>query len=408
MEPRFRARFNAAYDDSFYAGYVRAFEARLGCAIPYRVAETPFFIPDLLRDRLAKHAREILDLVLEPSVVSEMKAAIPAEFDVPRIDALPNCVQIDFAIVQNPDGSLDGRVVELQAFPSLYALMVINLEVIKRALRERMPDDDRDWSIFYGRMNTSSFVEKFRRAVVADEDPDHVVLLDLDPPKQKTYPDFVATKMLIDVDAECPTRLIKEGRSLYRMKAGRKIPVRRIYNRIVFDELAKAKVELPFRYTEDLDVSWCSHPNWYWVISKYSLPRLTHAAVPRARTLEALGADIPHNLEDYVLKPLFSFAGGGVKVDVSRKDIDEIPGDQRSGWLLQEKITYHPGIPMANGEGNVKAEVRMMFLRAPGQEKPELSLNLVRLSRGAMLGVDQNRNLTWVGGGIGLFDGSGA
>lgn len=408
MEPSFRSRFNAAYDESFYTSYVRAFEARLGCAIPYRVAETPFFIPDQLRDRLARHAREILDLVLEPAIVSQMKAAIPAEYDVPRIDESPNCVQIDFAITQNADGTLDGRVVELQAFPSLYALMAVNLEVIKEALRKRVPELDRDWSIYYGGMSTASFVEKLRRAVVADEDPEHVVLLDLDPPKQKTYPDFVATKMLIDVDAECPTRLIKEGRSLYRMKAGRKLPVRRIYNRIVFDELAKANVELPFRYTEDLDVSWCSHPNWYWVISKYSLPLLTHPAVPRARTLATLGDDIPTNLEDYVLKPLFSFAGGGVKVDVTRQDVDEVPPDQRSGWLLQEKITYHPGIPMANGEGNVKAEVRMMFLRAPDQEKPELSLNLVRLSRGKMLGVDQNKNLTWVGGAIGLFDGSGA
>jgi hypothetical protein len=164
--------------------------------------------------------------------------------------------------------------------------------------------------------------------------------------------------------------------------------------------------KLPFDYTDDLDVSWCSHPNWYWVISKYSLPFIDHPAVPRARTLAEYGADLPSDLDRYVMKPLFSFAGGGVKVDVTREDVDAVPDEERSNMILQEKITYHPGIPMPDGNG-VKAEVRMMFLRTPNEPEPQLCLNLVRLSRGKMLGVDQNKNLTWVGGSIGLFDGPG-
>ncbi len=407
MDPRYRAAFNAAYDDAFYRDFMHAFEAKVGCAIPYRVAETPFFVPDALRDRLAKHAREIVDQVLEPSVVAEMKAAIPPAFDVPHIDPMPNCIQVDFAIVQNPDGSLDGRVVELQAFPSLYALMSVKLEILSELMAARMPGLDRPWSIFYDGLDRASFRERFRRAVLAGEDPEEVVLLDLAPERQKTYPDFVATKMLTGIDAWCPTKLVKEGNRLYREKNGKRIQVKRIYNRIVFDELERAEVELPFRYTDDLDVTWCSHPNWYWIVSKYSLPRIDHPAVPRARTLEAIGKDIPPNLESYVMKPLFSFAGSGVKIDVTREDVDAIPPEQRASWLLQEKITYHPGIPMANGEGMVKAEVRMMFLRAPDEPRPRLCLNLVRLSRGKMLGVDQNKNLTWVGGSVGLFDGPG-
>ncbi len=157
--------------------------------------------------------------------------------------------------------------------------------------------------------------------------------------------------------------------------------VRRIYNRIVFDELEVKKVELPFRYTDDLDVSWCSHPNWYWTWSKYTLPKIDHPAVPRARTVAALDR-IPDDLERYVLKPLFSFAGSGVNVDPTRADIDAIPAEQREGWLLQEKITYEPALIMPTGEG-VKGEVRMMFLRAPGDAAPKLVLNLVRLARQA-------------------------
>jgi len=407
MEPTYRKLFNQAYSDRFYSDFISRLEQRLGAAIPYRVAETPFFVPSALRDRLATHAREILAQVSQPQIVAKMKAAIPPDLDVPRMDEQPNCVQIDFAIMQNADGTLDGRVVELQAFPSLYAMMVVKLEVMQELMAERMPGLDRPWSIYFSGLDTKSFTQRFRDAVVADEDPETVVLLDIEPEKQKTYPDFIATKELIGIDSVCPSRLIKQGRSLFREKDGKRIPVKRIYNRVVFDELARSKVELPFKYTDDLDVSWCSHPNWYWTISKYSLPFVKHVAVPRARTLAEIGKDIPGDLENYVLKPLFSFAGGGVVVDVTRADVDNVPADQREGWLLQEKITYHPGIPMPDGNG-VKAEVRMMFLRSPKQATPELCLNLVRLSRGKMLGVDQNKNLTWVGGSIGLFDGPGA
>lgn len=411
MDPRYRERFNETYSDEDYKAFLAAFEARVGCAIPYRVAETPFFVPDALRDRLAVHAREILAQVTEPGLVARMKRAIPPQLDVPHMTPQPDCVQIDFAIVKNEDGSLDGRVVELQAFPSLYALMVVKLEVMSRFLRERFQGLDRPWSIFYGGMDRDAFVARLRAAVLAGESPEHVVLLDLHPEQQKTYPDFVATKELCGIDAVCPTTLVKEGRTLYRVKDGKKLEVRRVYNRIVFDELERAAVKLPFDYRDDLAISWCSHPNWYWAISKYSLPFVDHPAVPRARTLAEIGKDVPARLDRYVLKPLFSFAGGGVKVDVERADVDAVPDAERAGWILQEKIDYHPGIEMAPGAGpersGVKAEVRMMFLRVPGEELPQLSLNLVRVSRGKMLGVDQNKNLTWVGGSIGLFDGPG-
>ncbi len=206
---------------------------------------------------------------------------------------------------------------------------------------------------------------------------------------------------------------MREGRRLFRRVDGRLVPVKRIYNRIVFDELEQKKVELPFRYTDDLDVTWCSHPNWYWTWSKYSLPYLDHPAVPRARYVADLER-IPDDLERYVLKPLFSFAGAGVKVDPTRADIEAIPAEDRGKWLVQEKIVYEPALllPDSVTDGDrsaprgVKAEVRMMFLRAPDEEKPTLVLNLVRLSRGKMLGVDQNKDFTWVGGSVGIWPGA--
>ena len=332
-----------------------------------------------------------------------MKRAIPAHLNVPRMDALPNCTQVDFAIVRGPDGQLEGKVVELQAFPSLYGLMVIQADIVAESLAP-IPGLDRPWSIFFGGLDRAAFVARLRRALLAGEDPENVVLLDLDPPSQKTFPDFVATEMLTGVTAICPTTLVREGRRLFRRVGGRLVQVKRIYNRIVFDELEQKKVELPFRYTDDLDVTWCSHPNWYWTWSKYTLPFIDHPAVPRARYVSDLER-IPDDLEHYVLKPLFSFAGAGVKVDPTRADIEAIPTEDRGKWLVQEKITYEPALLMPDGNG-VKAEVRMMFLRAPDEEKPTLVLNLVRLSRGKMLGVDQNKDLTWVGGSVGIWPGA--
>jgi hypothetical protein len=401
MDPSLRQAYNRSFSDAFYARYIERLESRLGCHVPFRVAETPLFIPSDLRADLEKSAREIVKQISAPALIEKMKRAIPPDLDVPGMDALPSCTQVDFAIVRGPDGKLVGRVVELQAFPSLYALMVVQAGVMGELL-ETMPGlEGKEWSIYFDGLNRESFVARLRRAVVADEDPEHVVLLDLDPPKQKTYPDFVATKQLIDVDSVCPTRLVKQGKKLFREKDGRLVPVRRIYNRVVFDELANAKLELPFRYTEELDVSWCSHPNWYWTWSKYTLPSVDHVAVPRARYLSQLET-IPEDLERYVLKPLFSFAGAGVKVDVTRADIDAVPEGERGQWILQEKIVYEPALAMPDGNG-VKGEVRMMFLRAPDEPEPRLVLNLVRLSRGKMLGVDQNKNLTWVGGSVGLW-----
>ena len=400
MEPVFRRAFNAAFRPDFYADYMRRFEQRIGTNITYRVAETPLFLPAGLRTFLARSATEIVQQISQPTVIDKMKRAIPAHVDTPGMDHLPNCVQVDFAIVRGPSGELEGRVVELQAFPSLYALMVVQTDVMAEMMKS-IPELDRPWSLYFDGSNREQFIARLRHVVLGGEDPSSVVLLDIDPPNQKTYPDFLATKEFVGIDPVCPTTLLRDGRKLLRKVDGKLVQVRRIYNRVVFDELEARKLELPFRYTDDLDISWCSHPNWYWTWSKYTLPYIDHPAVPRAQYLSDI-TEVPKDLERYVLKPLFSFAGSGVKVDPTLQDIQAIPEQQRSGWLLQEKITYEPALVMPDGAG-VKAEVRMMFLRAPEEQTPKLALNLVRLSRGKMLGVDQNKDFTWVGGSIGIW-----
>ena len=400
MEPTFRERFNAAFSDDLYRRYLHRLEHNLGHPVAFRVAESPAFLPRPLRVKLATAAREIVAKISKPDVIAAMKPAIPSRFDVPGLDALPACAVVDFAVVREPDGSLGGRVVELQGFPSLYALMVLQSEALAAEL-QAIRGLDREWSVFYGGLDRHRFIERFKEALITDIDPEEVVMVDLHPAAQKTYGDFLATQHLTGVDHVALHELTRQGQRIFREKNGRRVPVRRIYNRVVFDELERSGIAAPFDWREPLDVSWFPHPNWYWLWSKYTLPHIDHPAIPRARLLSEIDA-VPSDLSRYVLKPLFSFAGGGVNVDVTEKDLVAVPRAERSGWLLQEKIDYAPALRAVDG-GGVKIEVRMMFLKRPRDPVPELVLNLVRMSRGSMMGVDQNRAATWVGGSVGIF-----
>ncbi|MGZ5443971.1 MAG: hypothetical protein ACXW5U_18070 [Thermoanaerobaculia bacterium] len=396
MDPRFRRLFNEQFTPALYDRYRAELSRRLDCAFEFRLAETPLFLPDDFKQLAVDSANAIIEQLSDPALIERMKAAIPERWNTPGMDALPNLAQVDFAVVRAADGTLVPKLIELQGFPSLTSLQLVQRDVWKDTLAQ-MDGLDVAWSCWFSGYDRESFIDLARRTIVGMHDPAEVILMDIDPPRQKTFPDFAATKMLFGVDAVDPTTLVKRGRSLFRSDG---TPVRRIYNRVVFDELIAKGIELPFDYREELDVEWAPHPNWYWVWSKYSLPFLRHDSVPRATFVSDLER-IPDDLSRYVLKPLFSFAGGGVNVDPTRADVDAIPASERHAWCLQEKIEYEPALEAADG-GGVKIEIRMMFLRPDDEPKPILAQNLVRLSRGKMLGVDFNKQFTWVGSSVAL------
>ncbi|HXI13098.1 MAG TPA: hypothetical protein VNM92_10705 [Thermoanaerobaculia bacterium] len=400
MDRRFRELFNKAFTPALYERVRRDLPTRLGTEFEFRLAETPVFLPRDLGDRLTTAANEIVDQLSLPERLSAMRQAIPPRWDTPGMDALPSFTQVDFAIVRGPDGMLVPKLIELQGFPSLSALQVVQRDSWNNILQS-IDGLDLDWSCWYSGLDRKGFLTFAREVIVGSHDPAEVILMDIDPAHQKTYPDFVATKMLFDVDAVCPTTLIKKGKTLWRRDArGREIQVKRIYNRVVFDELILKGIDLPFDFREELDVEWAPHPNWYWTWSKYSLPFLDHPAVPRATLVSNLDC-MPDDLSAYVLKPLFSFAGAGVNVDPKPADVAAIPDEQRAAWCIQEKIEYEPALIAADG-GGVKVEIRLMFFRPDNAPRPILAQNLCRLSRGKMLGVDFNKNFTWVGSSLAL------
>ncbi len=397
MIPELRRAYNAAFTDAKYATYRRRLAEGAGCPVEFRVAESPIFLPAELREAMVRATHEILGQLMAPGHQRASLAAVPPGFDVPGCDAHPLFVQVDFAVTRegdHPDGRLVPRLIELQGFPSLYGFQLFQaLE-----LRKLVPGGER-LEFLLSNLDVEGYRRVVGEAIRGGHPAEHAVLLDLDPPTQKTYPDFAMTEKLWGVRAICPTTLEKRGRELWYRRDGNPTRILRIYNRVIVDELVAKKVELPFRYTEPLDVEWAGHPNWYFRWSKHALPWLRHPAVPEAVLLSDLDRP-PDDLDRWVLKPLFSFAGTGVKVDVTPADLDAIPAECRRQTLLMRKVEYAPVIDTVDGNRS-KAEVRIMVVWTARGPMPVTTL--VRLSQGKMMGVDYNKDRTWVGASTSLW-----
>jgi hypothetical protein len=387
IEP-LRRDFNAAWTERAYEAYKERLSEAAGSPIGFRVCESPVFLPPALRDEMVRGALEIWEELLRPAALERSRAAVPPEYDVPASDEHPLFAQADFAIVE-VDGRLAPRLIELQGFPSLYAFQLLQ----GRLCLEMVPGHGEPLEFLLGGLDDIGYRRVVGDALLGGHPVENVVLLDLDPPGQGTYPDFAATEKLFGIRAVCPTDLTKTGRELWYARDGRKTRILRVYNRLIVDELVEKKVELPFRFTEELDVEWAGHPNWFFRWSKHALPALRHPLVPEARLLSDFDR-APDDLERWVLKPLFSFSGAGVKVDVTPQDLADVAEKDRASTLLMRKVDYAPVVEAADG-GRSRVEVRVMFVWRDGQPVPVTTL--ARLSQGKMMGVKFNRDKTWVG-----------
>jgi hypothetical protein len=398
MIPSLRRAYNAAFTDERYREYRRRLEQRGGMEIPFRLAESPVFLPPALRDEMVEASFEIFRRLSTPAALERSKAAVPKAFDVPDCDPLPTFAVTDFAVTHGEGGRLAPRLIELQAFPTLYAFQVAQCEEFARMC----PGGERlDW--YLSGLDASGYKSVVGEAILSGLAPEEVVLLDLDPPRQKTAIDFAFTEQFWGVKALDPSEIEKRGRELWYRRNGKAVRIRRIYNRLIFDELEATGRKLPFELTEPLDVSWAGHPNWYFRWSKHCLPDLRHPAVPESFLLSDLPA-VPKDLDHWVLKPLFSFAGSGVNVDVKPEDVAAVPEDQRAHTLLMRKIEYAPAIETTDGNLS-KVEIRVMFVWKDG--RPFAVTTLARLSQGKMMGVNYNKDKTWVGSSGNLWPAEG-
>jgi hypothetical protein len=391
-----RHLFNAAFTPEKYQEMLADIDQQLPGQLDFRIAETPVFVPAGLRDKLVKAGQDIIEVLKQPDFKQRTEQAIPPHQRVPREDEHAEFLTFDFAVCRGTDGELEPQLIEMQGFPSLYAFQswLPSIFVAHYPIPESVTP-------FLEVADFDAYHAEMRKLLLGDEQPENVILLELFPKQQKTRIDFMLSKQFWGIEAVSLPDVRKRGRQLFYEKDGREILIKRIYNRIIFDELVRYPDLHPeFNLTdEDVDVEWIGHPNWFFRISKYTLPLIKSDFAPASYYLHEL-KEYPADLENYVLKPLFSFAGAGVRLHITAADLDALPDKQN--YLLQRKVRYEPVVQ--SPDGLVKCEIRLLYSWPKNDSNPLLLTGLARLSRGEMIGVDFNKNKDWVGGTTPLFE----
>ena len=420
MIPELRRQFNERFTPEAYTSLLRLVDERCGVPVEYRIAECPVFLPGRLLGEMAAVGVELTQNLLDnPQYLAAARKAIPAGYDVAAETSHPHFLTADFALVRNGAGDLVPRLVEIQAFPSVYGYQ----DVLGSAYREAYGLPDGLYSFLSG-LDEGGYWDLIARAVLGAHRPENVVLTELDPLHQKTLPDFQVTARRLGISVVDIRSLEAKGNKLhYRDASGSLVPVHRIYNRAIADELMAREVRLPFDLTHPWDVEWAGHPNWYFLISKFSIPWLSrppaaHAVVPPAvflddflegggrATLKAAGVELPAEpgpesaYPELLLKPLFSFAGKGIQFGPTQAQLESIPAEKRKDYLLQQRMRFEHTIETPHGL--TQAEIRILYLWPDGGSLTP-AISLVRLGRGKMMGVDHNRNQEWVGASAAFF-----
>ncbi|MEX1187953.1 MAG: hypothetical protein WED33_01765 [Bacteroidia bacterium] len=397
MIPEIRKKYNEEFSEELYQEFLEDINSEFKYKITFRVAESPVFFPATFREKLQKAGDEIIKTLLRKDFKELSAPAIPPRWNVPGEDHHATFLALDFAVCLDEKGELDPQLIELQGFPSLFAFQ----DYIQSKYKEYFYCPE-GYEAFFNGVKSSQYRKRFKNLLLNGHAAENVILLEVEPEKQSTSIDFVVTEKVTGVKAICISKVIREGRKLFYMNKDVKTPIHRIYNRVIVDEFSqRSDLNCQFNLTEEVDVEWAGHPNWFFRVSKFIMPYLESANVPWCNYLSEI-KELPSDLENYVLKPLFSFSGTGVKFHVTKEDIESIPSEEKKNFMLQKKVKYEPVLQAIDGK--IKVEVRLLYFWEQENEKPELMVNLSRLSRGEMIGVKYNKDKTWVGGNVCFFE----
>ena len=395
MQKLLRDKFNKNFTEEKYRNYMKSIDAVSPGALDFRIAETPIFIPKDFTKKMLDACEDIIDIIVAPNFLTLTERSIPDDVKVPGDEGHAECMVFDFGICENAAGECEPQLIEMQGFPTLFAFQAFQSEIA--AEYAELPAN---YSSYLNGYTKETYVELLKEIIVGTDNLEEVILLEIFPEQQKTRIDFHATKQLLGIETVCLTKLKADGKTLYYLKInGEKQIVKRIYNRLIFDDLQQQEnlseiIDLKKEY----DVKWFPHPNWFYRISKFTLPFIDNPYVPETFFLNEI--TMPVNLNEYVLKPLFSFAGMGVVIDVTQEDIDNISDPEN--WILQRKVNYAPII--LTPDEPAKAEIRLFYFWKEEWERPVAVHNLARLSKGKMIGTRYNKDKTWVGGTIAFFE----
>ena len=394
MENSLRETFNKNFTEEKYNAYVQKVEALHPGALDFRNAETPIFIPKDFTKKMLDACEDIIDVLVAPNFKQLTQRSIPKDLIVPGEDAHPQCLVFDFGICENAAGALEPQLIEMQGFPTLFAFQAYHSE-----LTRLYADVPAHYSSYLNGYNKESYIQLLKEIIIGNHQPENVILLEIYPHQQKTRIDFYCTEKLLGIKTVCLTELKAEGSKLYYDNNGKKTEVQRIYNRLIFDDLQQQQgLENIIDLRKKYDIEWVPHPNWFFRISKFTLPFIDNPFVPETFFLNEITQ--PVDLKKYVLKPLFSFAGMGVVIDVTQADIDNIKDPEN--WILQRKVSYAPIIKTMDEPA--KAEIRLFYFWKEEWARPIAVHNLARLSKGKMIGTRYNKDKTWVGGTVAYFE----
>lgn len=395
MIKELRQQFNSNFTKEKYEDYINQIEALHPGSLDFRNAETPIFIPKDFTQKMLDACEDIIDVIVDEKFIALTERSIPNDIKIPNQKSHSHFIAFDFGICQNESGQMEPQLIEMQGFPTLFAFQAFHSEITARY--SNLPDT---FSAYLNGYDKTSYLKLLKDIIVGDLNPKNVILLEIFPEQQKTRIDFFCTEKILGIKTVCLTKLIADGNKLYYYNNGIKTEVKRIYNRLIFDDLQKQEglgkiIDLTKKY----EVEWVPHPNWFYRISKFTLPFINNTYVPKTYFLNEL-KQVPVDLENYVLKPLFSFAGMGVVIDVTKEDIDNVKDPEN--WILQQKVTYAdvietPDVP-------AKAEIRLFYFWKDGWARPKAVHNLSRLSKGKMIGTRYNKNKEWVGGAVAFFE----
>jgi hypothetical protein len=394
MQQILREEFNRNFTSEKYETYLKQLDALHPGVIDFRIAETPLFVPKDFTQKMLEACEHIIDLIVSPEFKKITEAAIPEAERTPNENDCPECISFDFGICEREDGSLVPQLIEMQGFPSLFAFQVFFTDSA-----EKYADVPADYSAYLNGYTKDSYIQLLKDVILGTHQSENVILLDIFPENQKTRMDFYCTEDLLGIKTVCVTKLIAEGDQLFYDNNGTKTRIKRIYNRLIVDDLKQQHIDGVIDLTKAYDVEWITHPNWFYRVSKFILPYLHHPYIPESFFLNEI-KQLKDGLENYVLKPLFSFAGMGVVIDVTQKDIDDIKDPWN--WILQRKVKYADVVETPDGPA--KAEIRLFYFWKKEWYRPVAAHNLARLSKGKMIGTRYNQDKTWVGGSLAFFE----
>ncbi|NNT73150.1 hypothetical protein HKT18_13070 [Flavobacterium sp. IMCC34852] len=395
MNPKYRQLFNDNFTVAKYDAMQDDINSDFDYKVTFRIGETPFFISNELKAQLLEGCQEVIHFIQKDDFKSLTNKALDLNRKVPNEDDHTTFLAIDFGICEE-DGEIVPKLIEVQGFPSLFNFQShLSQKFVNHYpfLSELTP--------FLSGLNHESYLKLIENVICNDLPKENVILLEIEPEKQNTKIDFYYCQSDLGIPVVCVTDLFeKDNQLFYKNNTGNDIQVKRIYNRVIFDELdLRTDLQLNFDFSKAYDVEWAGHPNWFFRISKFILPYLKGKYFIETTLLSDL-KEIPTDLENYVLKPLFSFSGSGVIFHVKREDIEAVK--EKDLYILQKKVNYKPIIQ--SPDGKVKAEVRLLAVWKKDAPSPTLVTNLVRLSRGEMIGVKFNKDKDWVGGTVGMFE----